>query len=401
MSDQGPSIRGLSLGLAAGLAGLLALIWNTLHVRQMLAVHMNDFGRFYYGTRAFLDGGSLYQPTVATPVDFGNGLTTELVNLGSPAFHLLLLPLASLPPTGALGAWTVLGVLSLAAAVRLVLVELELRPSAAQWGVVVVAFVCFAGTTAQVVTGQVAWLLAWPVTAAWVAARRKDQVRLGILVGLLTVVKPLFAVFGPWLLLTRQWRAAGLAAGVGLAGVGLAGFAFGPGAWLEWAGALGVVDWHWLPMNGSLTGLAGRSLSANPVYASLVDLGPASRWVGLGLGVLVLLETWRRSVHASPDRAVALLLLGALLASPLAWVYYHLLLVPPLLALQLRKGPPPRWAVAALSVCFAFPFAATWTVKEIGVAVVVVGAPYLWGTFGLWVAQVRAPTLRGAGDPVG
>ena len=399
MIDDGPSLRGPALGLAAGIGATLALLWNVLHVRQMLAVNMNDFGRFYYGTRAFLDGGSLYQPTIATPVDFGNGLTTELVNLGSPAFHLLMLPLASLPPRGALGAWTVLGLLSLSAAARLVLGELELRPNRVQWAVAVLAFIGFAGTTAQVVTGQVAWLLAWPVTAAWVAARRDDAIRLGILVGLLTAVKPLFAVFVPWLLVTRRWRALGVACGAGFGATAAAGMAFGPGSWAAWTVALGSVDWQWLPMNGSVSGWVGRSLAANPVFAPAIDLGGAARWVGMGLGVCVLLETWRRARTASVDRAVALLLLGALLASPLAWVYYHLLLVPPLLAVVQRSGPPPRWAVGCLGVAFAFPFAATWAVKDVAWVAVVMGAPYLWATLGLWVAvaHVRLPRAHTVG----
>ena len=49
----------------SGIAFLI--LWNSALVYNMVVrINMNDFGKFYYSTLAFLEGGEMYGPTPAT-----------------------------------------------------------------------------------------------------------------------------------------------------------------------------------------------------------------------------------------------------------------------------------------------------------------------------------------------
>jgi hypothetical protein len=60
-------------------------------------LHMNDFGKFYYAARLFLDGPNMYEPSPATFIPVGPKAVHVFLNLNPPHFHLLVLPLSVLP----------------------------------------------------------------------------------------------------------------------------------------------------------------------------------------------------------------------------------------------------------------------------------------------------------------
>jgi hypothetical protein len=374
--------------IASALVLTLFGVWDLLHVKRLLEVNLNDFGRFYYGMVAWLAGGDPYAPNLATPVDLGDGVVLELLNLGTPPFLLVILPFALLPPTTAIAAWGVVSAASLAVAARTVVRSLELRPGPGEWLVAAAAFVGFAGTAAQLVTGQVVWLLAGPFALAWRASRRDQWATAGALFGLLAAFKPFFLVFGPWLLLRSPARGGGgfaLAFGGACAAATLV---MGVDAWTGWRGAMDEVGWAWLPMNGSLLGAFARALAPGPVFTPFVDASSWVRPLWLGSAGLVLVVSLIRAWRAEADRAVLILLLGALLAAPVGWVYYHLLVVIPLLA-HLQRRPPPGLVVVGWVVAFGFPFAASWLFRDVASLVATVGATYLWGTVGMWLGALR------------
>ena len=89
----------------------------------------NDFGKFYYALRAWLDGGSLYAPTVATRI-VSEGTPQEFLNMSPPHFHLLM-PLA-LPIRSAVHLWSHVNLISAIVAVVLVCRQLEWRRHVSQ-----------------------------------------------------------------------------------------------------------------------------------------------------------------------------------------------------------------------------------------------------------------------------
>lgn len=357
---------------------------------------MLDFGKFYYSTVAFLQGGDMYGPNPAT---FHRLDQIEHLDLNPPHFHLLLLPLVHLRPLLALSVWWVAGVCALAVSLRVIIAELGPRLTPAQWCWLVVVSLAFPGTLALVVGGQISWLLLLPVTFAWRAARHGRWVPAGASLGPALSVKPFLLIFLPYLLMRRQYRACLttvlLAAGCILAGV----LTFGLQPYHRWLAVVSVMNWAGTPLNGSLLAMLTRALGSG-LYGDPVRTAPAlikPLWlIGAGLIGVTTLKASTRSV----DRAFALLLLGALLISPLGWVYYLWLPVGPLAALLMTHPAVAtgwRRIVSAVAVTGLFmPVDTAFLFEPRAWVSVSVGSPYFWGTLALWLTVLLSD---GAGPP--
>jgi hypothetical protein len=139
-------------------------------------------------------------------------------------------------------------------------------------------------------------------------------------------MKPFLLLFAPYCAIRRDTRAlATLLAGAGaLLAIGL--IVFGAGAYREWVEQLSRVTWAPHYMNASVFAVAERVLGRTTIPG--LDLSTIPKAVLLGVAIALILSLTlavapRTSAgEAGTDRAWAVLLLGALLVSPLGWVYY-------------------------------------------------------------------------------
>ena len=381
-------------------------------------MHMNDFGRFYYSARLFLDGQDMYGPSPATPVVVAPNVTHAFLNMNPPHFHLLVLPFALLPPATALVSWTVASLLSLGVCLFLIVRELGVKLSVARllWGLL--AILTFAATGTIIATGQVSLLLLLPVTVAWLAARRGAWTQAGAWLGLAMSVKPFLFIFVAYFLLRRRPRAAVTAllvvAGAFLTGLGV----FGVPSHVAWLRALEATDWSWAAMNGSILGALSRMLSESPYFTPFVSAPGLVRplWLcGAAIaGVLTLAAAWRDDSPEAVDRGFVLVLVGAQLVSPLGWIYYFWLPVGPAAALvanwleqrrerSASRSEPPlvRWRNLLLWTslpCLMWPLGLVTARQPSALATATLGSVYFWGTVLFWagvlVDQVRAGATR-------
>jgi hypothetical protein len=114
----------------------------------------------------------------------------------------------------------------------------------------------------------------------------------------------------------------------------------------------------------------------------------------LAAAVVVGLWTLRAVVRSGHDidRAFAMMMLAALLVSPLGWVYYWWLPVGPMAAL-LRRPPAAFWIAAPL---MAAPLFVVTAGQPNGWMTVTVGSAYFWATLLAWAAVcIRPPAARG------
>lgn len=182
--------------------------------------------------------------------------------------------------------------------------------------------------------GQIYVLLLALSVAGSLLLERKRPIAGGIALGLLVALKPSFAFVPMILLLARHWRAA--ASTLATAGaVALAALvAYGPAIYLDWLLAAGS-DTHFLvPTDASLFGYFAR--------LGLPAIGFAA--AALAVGTASLIACRRRPAAAEAAQIGAAL---AVVAAPLAWVHYTMLLAPALL------GRPWGWAmnVGAALLC--------------------------------------------------
>jgi alpha-1,2-mannosyltransferase len=395
----------------------MLVTWN-LFLLYLLTVSWqfnNDFGRFYYSASAFLQGHDIYglwpsdiAPKAALP-ELQHG------NLNPPHFHLLLLPLMGFPPLWTLALWGIASLISLFASLRLIVKEVALPLTPRLWRMGVLSLLGFSGTGMVLVTGQLAFLLLLPVTWAWISARRGRWTNAGVQIGLAMSIKPFLLLFLPYFLFRRQLRATVAAAmTVGLCfTVGV--LVFGVEAHQQWLHTLRTIHWAGVDRNISILGFLIRMSSHNPSVAPLSQTPNAIEWLWIVLSGLVGLFTFGASLHeATPkaiDRQFALMILAALLISPLSWPYYWWLPLGPFVALAVtwrqdqQRPLPVSFPVYLRNIflCLAlpglfWPSLATALLPAQRWARASIGSIYFWTTLFLWlslIADWRVANKRG------
>ncbi|MES1256317.1 MAG: glycosyltransferase family 87 protein [Acidobacteriota bacterium] len=372
-----------------------ALCWNTLLADAMAGrLHMNDFGKFYYSARAFLDGQDMYAPSPATDLRFEKAPGLQLLNMNPPHFHLVLLPLARLAPESALTIWMAANLMALVLSLQLIARELRIVWTPERLLLVGLGASIFSGTQAFFGTGQLSLLLLLAVTVAWIQARRGQWVTTAIWLGAAMSVKPFLAIFLPYWLGTRRFRALGAALLAAAACFGIGLVVFGVRAYAGWYAALRQSgDWAWAAMNASTFGLFRRVFSDTPYYAPAV-LAPGLLWawiVPAGLiGVLSLWLAVTDTTREATDRAFCLLLVAAHLVSPLGWVYYMWLPAGPATALIVREMSGHERGLAAKGLAAVTIAGCCWPItwgylfQPHAWATVWVGSMYFWSALAGW-----------------
>jgi glycosyl transferase family 87/glycosyl transferase family 2 len=415
---QAEIARGVINRVVLPAVAVVLVVWNFLFlVNSWVLMPANDFGRVLYSARCFLDGQDMYAWNHATPAKLEGGLVIDLYNMNPPHLHVLFLPLAAIPDDVALGVWWVINGLCLIWILRRILSEtqVKLSPDARRFGLV--ALLAFSGTTSMVATAQLSFVLLVPITLMWQAARRGYWSRAGLWLGLALSVKPFLAVVLAYFAFRGRLRAAAscLATAVLCFAVGLA--IFGWNNCLSWEQKLAVSEnWAWLPMNASLNGMLARTFADSVWYVPLFHLPLFAVWglwlVAGGLMGLVSLGVTSTGNSASDvDRDLTLLLTVSVLLSPLGWIYYLWLILPPLAGMLVRGWPGtacrealPRWVRVLLVVVFAgyiWPIVGARFLEPnashlrarsysamVSIATLTIGNIYCWGLAAFWVCLV-------------
>jgi alpha-1,2-mannosyltransferase len=279
-----------------------------------------DFDRAYLpAAHLALHGASPYGPATRA------ALASQTAFVYPPIGAFLAAPFAALPAHTA----DVLVTLLAALAVPAILAVLDVR----DWRCCGAALL-WMPTISAVHLGTVVVVLALGVALAW--RWRDHAVRAGLVVGLVVALKLLLWPLVLWLLLTRRFKAAAVAACSSLV------FLFAP--WIPLRGAGLTAYPHRLSLLSSLE--ARRGFSPAALLAHLgVGWGLAEA-VGYGLGVALLVLAYRR--RGSETAALALVCSAALLLTPILWPNYLLIMLVPLAVCRPRFGVV--WLLPALLI---------------------------------------------------
>ena len=314
--------------ITAGFWVLVASLWMDLDYMgatleristRSMAFHV-DFDSFWRSARAMLEGQNIYDTGV------------ELVNLNPPIWTALISPLGLLEPITAYRVFVLISVLIVVGYLAWMVEELRLRPG---WTVIgVVMLLLSSPLLATLALGQVYPVLALGLVVAWVADRRDRQEISGAALGLVVALKPSLLPVLLWPLVRRRWRAllAALISGAAATLVGV--LVLGVGATLDYIRVLREqpVSTYW--DNASLPSAAARLFTENP-YAQNVATLPWMVGIGYALGIIAIVLTAIRVRHG-PEVGLWALVAASLLASPIAWHNYLVLLGPGILLLLAR-----------------------------------------------------------------
>lgn len=310
------------IGLAAAVG---ALIFVLVHVR--LENRFFDLMVYRSAVRWWVDGNPLYDYSQPDPYQEELGFTYP------PVGAFLLRPLAYVPTSVAIAGHVVVSIACTAAAVWWLTRGVAQRHGWSRPFLFAVALPVTAGLGAVWIGfdfGQINPLL-WALVVFDLAVLAPRGSRfLGVGIGLATAIKLVPGLFIVYLLVSRRYRGAAVAAGTAALATLLAHAAAPRDSLHYWTttvwGGDGV-GFLWFFTNQSISGVLARLYQPDP-YPTLL-------WLGLCLPVLVY-GLWRaRRAAAHGDELVGMALTGfvASLISPVTWVHHIFWWVPALLAI--------------------------------------------------------------------
>ena len=296
-----------------------------------MRVHV-DFDSFWRSARALLEGGDIY--------DAG----ARLVNLNPPVWTVLISPLGFMEAIEAYRLFVLLCVLVVVGHLAWTAEELGLRPG---WAVVGGGLLLLSSPLISTLAlGQVYPVLALGLVAAWILDRREDGRLSGAALGLVVALKPSLAPVLLWPLVRRRWGAFAAACVSGLAATLVGLVVAGPAATWRYVGVLneGSANAYW--DNASIPAAMARFFTEHP-YAQNVATLPWMVYVGYVIGISVVAVTAVR-IRGGGEAGLWALVAASLLASPIAWHNYLVLLAPGILLLLARGRVAPALFLLAL-----------------------------------------------------
>jgi alpha-1,2-mannosyltransferase len=335
---------------------LLAVVPAVLLVGSAIAeAHSHtlayDFDRAYApAIHHVVHGSSPYGPSTVA------ALRSQTAFVYPPLGAFLASPLAALPLHSADVLVTVLAALSVPAILLLVGIrDWRCIGASLLWG----------PTVSAIHLGAISVPMALGVALMW--RWRERPFRAGVVLGLVIALKLFLWPLVVWLVVTKRYRAAAVAA----------------------VSAVLLVLVPWIPLRGAgllsyphrlsiLTSLeAKRGFSPAALLAHLGLGWGAAQAAGYALGIALLVWTYRRRNEEAS--ALALVCAASLLLTPILWPNYLVIMLVPLAVLRPRFGvewllpvllldetifAPPAWQVAVLlGVLAALTAAAVWPLR--------------------------------------
>jgi len=338
---------------------------------QSMQTH-SDFDSFWRSAQAMIEGRAIY--------DTG----AQWVNLNPPIWTVLISPQGLL---SALIAYRVFVVISLVVTVGyLAWTAQELRLGPGWTAVGVVMLLLSSPLLDTLALGQVYPLVALGLVAAWVAVRRDRMEVSGAALGLVVAFKPSLLPVLLWPLARRRWRALTAALGSGAAATLVGVIVLGPGATLDYIGVLRGQPVSTIWTNASLPAAAARLFTENPVAPNVATL-PWMVPVGYALGIAAIAFSAVRVRHG-PEVGLWVLVAASLLASPIAWYNYLVLLGPGIVLLLARGYAAQAFLLLALqSIPWQWP--TLWSNRGTVVASLTMTV-FLYILIGHWLALLAA-----------
>jgi hypothetical protein len=150
-------------------------------------------------------------------------------------------------------------------------------------------------------------------------------------------------------------------------------------------------------MNVSIAGLLARTFDESAFFAPMAlapaIVKPVAAIVGAAIGIFTLVVTARDRSSEAIDRAFVVLLLAALLISPLGSVYYLWFIAGPALALWFSSRSRRSRAVHIFMVLaipgLVWPVVLTTLWGKHPLTAATIGSVYAWTTLCLWAAALE------------
>lgn len=358
-------------GIVLCVAFCLLVYYVTIVFQAMVSfsspLPLYDYGSLYASVYAWAHHMNPYlvYPLVWHPEVGVRGLFVSAVNLNPPISLYLFRPIIVLGPIASAELWTVVSVCLFCASLVLV-IRANPNPGLRTRILLVLGM---AGVWYTFELGQIYMILLFLSVVAWLSLKKNDLLSAGVAIGLLCALKPNFLIW-PVLLLLARHRKVGISAMLTFASTSIAPLIFGNGLRLyrQWIFACRHFDGTALVSNSAIVAMFGR---LDPY------LGNTHQFRDLGFavtGILLLVVAWCAWRWAPEARRTSeLALIASLLAGPVTWIGYTVVLIPVLYERQLNSLMRIGWVLLCIPV-----FVASWMSQLSRAHFVLFASPYFY-----------------------
>ncbi len=302
-----------------------------------------DFGSFYTSGLKLQNGENPYDPNSEYIFDISFARVDaggKMINLNPPISAMVFQFISKFEPHQAMTIWQILsaGIYLVVVWILVTSYRSNVRPGLVIWALTL------AGFWHTLVLGQIYTLLLLFTALGWIFLEREKYIAAGVAIGLMIAIKPNFIIWPLFLLISGYTLTSAISVISSLV-ISVIPMAFyGTKIYSQWLAASSLqIETLRMPGNSSILGLSAR-----------FDNIP----LGIGISLLLLIALLALSRLKSPyhmDRSEyvsALGIIGSLLASPISWTGYTILLLP--IYFSLKKWTFP---VIASAVILSIPFA--------------------------------------------
>ncbi|WP_164707953.1 glycosyltransferase family 87 protein [Paraburkholderia phosphatilytica] len=349
-------------------------------------IGFNDFGSFWESGRAASHG---LDPYAKYPLTWEFADSAADLNLNPPTVLPLFQAFGAVNAPLSMWLWTFLNAVAFLVAVAALLWR-------KQWAVPRshVLWVFLAPTVLDsLVLGQIYLALFAISAAAWLCLERNRPIVAGVLIGLIVVTKPNFGLWPLGLLLAGHRRPAFAAGATAFAMIALSLCLYGSSSYSEWLVA--IASHHYAHLNVTEVSLRG--------FFERLALPTLAHTIPVMLGVGVSAWIWRIRGKAGVADISLLAMSTAILASPLAWCHYTLLIVPGMLGRRLN-GPTTAGALL-LAIPMFVPLIVLHGLSGTTMQTALADNIYFLGTclvfLGIGLETLAPPYRRCIGEPAG
>ena len=338
-----------------------------------------DFGSFYASGLKIRNGENPYDPNseYIFEINFSRvGAGGKMMNLNPPISVIIFEFMSRFDPHQSLIIWQVTSAILYAGIIFLLATTYKqnVRPAIFLW-----AFT-LAGFWHTLVLGQIYILLLLFTVLGWIFLQRGKYVPAGIAIGLVVAIKPNFILWPIFLLFSGYYVTFFISVLSSLIVSLIPVIFYGTRIYAQWLEASALhPETMIMPGNNSILGLTARfdSISTGIVISVIL--------------VLILLVLSKRKIHNDMEKSEhisALGIIASLLASPISWTGYTILLLP--IFFSLKKWTVPAMVSAAI---LSIPFAVVLQLFQSSfVNFVLFGWLYGWGIL-LLLGDVVAKTM--------
>jgi len=350
-------------------------LWCIVLVDRMQAREgaVHDFVQEWTSARSYYDGKPIYGDlTEVIPKYLGRPYDDVVrVNAHPPTSILLVLPLGKQPYSQAYFLWNLISIAALIVSCGMILRELKYSP----WAVMpLAALVITSNSLAQQVNqGQLNLLLLLTLTCSWLAWRRDRWATAGAIVGVMAAIKVFPGFLVLYFLARKKWSGAIAVVGGFSVATAITGAVLGWECYWDYAfrvtPSLGVFRDYW--PNASIVGFWTKLFDPQSGHVTPLANLPwlAKTGAVISMAAIAGVTAWRAhraKTNEEYDLTWSLAICGMLLASPITWDHYFLLLIPCLLIQWRMEGMAGRTVLCFL--CFGLLTVYPKWIWDVGIA---------------------------------